>query len=122
MKSVIPFMFGLAVGVMITWLVAYAHPRREADRRGLAYIERVEPDFSGAAIYALATIPLIEVGDTNAAIERLSHPIATYYRLYASDAGTNAHRAKMRDAIEQFARSNSVVAASIEREMRREHE
>jgi hypothetical protein len=122
MKSLIAFILGLAVGAAITWLVAYAHPRREADRRGLAYIDRVEPEFVGTAIYALSTIPLIESGDTNAAIERLSHPIATYYRLYAHSPGTNEYRAKMRDTIDKFARSNAVVAASIEREMRREHE
>jgi hypothetical protein len=122
MKSVVSFIIGLAIGVAVTWFVAFVHPRRVADRRGLAYIERVEPEFSGTAIYALSTIPLIESGDTNAAIERLSHPIATYYRLYARDPGTNQYRAKMRDMIDKFARSNAVVAASIEREMRREHE
>ena len=122
MKSVIPFVLGLVVGVTLAWLVAYVHPRRVADRRGLAYIDRVEPEFSGAAIYALSTIPLIESGDTNAAIERLSHPIATYYRLYASKPGTNQYRAKMRDTIDRLAGSNAVVAGSIEREMRREHE
>jgi len=122
MKSLVSFILGLAIGVVVTWFVAYVHPRRVADRRGLAYIDRVEPEFSGTAVYALSTIPLIESGDTNAAIERLSVPIATYYRLYASEPGTNQHRAKMRDTIDKFARSNAVVAASIEREMRRDRE
>jgi len=122
MKSPLTFILGLAVGATITWFVAYVHPRREADRRGLAYIDRVEPEFVGTAIYALSTIPLIESGDTNAAIERLSHPIAVYYRLYAHEPGTNQYRAKVRDAIDNFARSNATVAASIEREMRRKNE
>src|ERR1017187_8495287 len=122
MKSFATFILGLALGVAVTWFVAYVHPRREADRRGLAYINRAEPEFSGTAIYALSTIPWIESGDTNAAIERLSHPIATYYRLYASDPGTNEYRANMRDTIDKFARSNAVVVASIQREMTREHE
>lgn len=122
MKSVVTFILGLVVGATIAWFVAYVSPRRVADRRGLAYIDRVEPEFSGTAIYALSTIPLIESGDTNAAIERLSHPIATYYRLYAREPGTNQYRVKMRDTIDKFARSNAVVAASIEREMRRERE
>jgi hypothetical protein len=81
-------------------------------------MDRVEPEFSGAAIYALSTIPLIESGDTNAAIERLSHPIASYYRFYASNPGTNQYRAKMRETIDRMAHSNAVVAASIQREMR----
>lgn len=121
MKFFVPFVLGLLVGVVNTWLVVSFHPGREADRRGIAYLDRVEPEFGETAINALSTIPLIESGDTNAAIERLSHPIATYYRLYASEPGTNQYRAKMRDSIDKFARSNAIVAASIEQQMRREH-
>jgi hypothetical protein len=122
MRIVIPFVVGLAVGSAITWFVAYVHPASQARRHAIEYVNRVEPEFSDAAIYALSTIPLIESGDTNAAIERLSHPIADYYRLYASNPGTNQYRAKMRETIDTMAHSNAVVAASIQREISRQHE
>ena len=118
MRFVAPFIIGLVVGSAVTWFVAYVQPENQARRHSIAYINRVEPEFIGAAIYALSTIPLIEVGDTNAAIERLSHPIADYYRLYASNPGTNQYRTKMRETIDRMASNNPVVAASIQREMR----
>ena len=118
MKFATPFIIGLVVGSAITWCVAYVQPASQARRQAVAYVNRVEPEFSGAAIYSLSTIPLIEAGDSNAAIERLSHPIADYYRLYASNPGTNQYRAKMRETIDRMASNNPVVAASIQREMR----
>ena len=118
MRLAVPFVVGLVVGSVITWCVAYVQPTSRATRRAGWYMDRVEPEFSGAAIYALSTIPLIESGNTNAAIERLSHPIANYYRLYASNPGTNQYRARMRETIDRMARSNAIVAASIQREMR----
>ena len=118
MRFVAPFIVGLIFGSVVTWFIAYVQPTSQARRHSIAYIDRVEPEFSGATIYALSTIPLIEAGDTNAAIERLSHPIADYYRLYASNPGTNQYRTKMRETIDKMASNNPVVAASIRREMR----
>jgi len=120
MKRAMTFGFGLLVGCALGWFVGYVHPSSKAARHAVQYMNRVEPDFVASAIYGLASIPLILSGDTNAAIERLSHPIASYYRLYALDPGTNDYRLRMRRVIDEMARTNPIVANSIQRETKRD--
>ncbi len=118
MKPASILILGFAIGCAVGWYVGYVHPKSAANRHAVQYMEKVEPDFSGSAIYALSTIPLILSGNTNEAIARLSHPIAAYYRFYALDPGTNDYRLRMRQTIEEMARTNPLVAASIQREIK----
>ncbi len=120
MKLAITFGFGLVVGCALGWFGGYVHPSSKAARHAAQYMDRVEPDFVGSAIYGLATIPLILSGDNNAAIERLSHPIASYYRFYAQNPGTNDYRLRMRRVIDEMARTNQILANSIQRETNRD--
>ena len=117
MKPASTLILGFAIGCAAGWYFGFVHPKSVADRHALQYMDKVEPDFSGSAIYAISTIPLILSGNTNGAIERLSHPIAAYYRFYALDPGTNDYRLRMRRTIDEMARTNPTVAASIQRQI-----
>jgi len=80
----------------------------------------VESDESSAAMTAMvaaAAVRYIDSGETSNAVLVLSHPIASYYCIYGTRAGTNAQRLKVRDYIDQVAQSNQVVAAQIKKEM-----
>ncbi len=118
MKPASTLILGFAIGCALGWYVGCVHPKSVANRHAVQYMDKVEPDFSGSAIYALSTIPLILSGRTNEAIERLSHPIAAYYRFYALDPGTNDYRLRMRRTIDAMARTNPTVAANIQRQIK----
>ena len=120
MKLAIAFTCGLAAGLALGWLTGYIHPRNAATRRAMQFVDRVEPEFSGAAVYAIKAVQLIEAGDTDSAVTVLAGPIASYYRFYASQAGTNQYRLRARAVIDELARTNSTVADRIHSEMARD--
>lgn len=115
MKHVVSLTGGLLVGLAIGWYVGHTGPMNNAKRDARRYVTTMEVDDSTAAIFALRTIPIVESGDTKKAVAWLAKPIGSYYRVYASNAGTNEERLSLRTRIEQLASTNPVVAAEIQR-------
>ena len=110
---------GLVIGIVVGWLAGYVHPNRKDMRRLERYTEKVqkerEPDSTATVIYSIKGVQLIAAGLTNEAIEILSHPIARYYQSYAANPGTNEYRRRMRQVIDDLARTNLIVGASLAR-------
>jgi hypothetical protein len=114
MKLFVLLVIGLLVGSAMGFLLGYSHAKSTSTQEADAYISRrLEPDLAGGADYALTIIPMIERGDTNAAIQRLSRMIAVYYLNYASQPGTNELRLRARVIIHELARTNQVVANAV---------
>jgi hypothetical protein len=114
MKALIASIVCLAVGLAIGFFVGYRycnwHGTNEAEDQ---MIQMMESSDRLAAARGLRAIELIEAGNTNQAIEMFSFPIADFYAEYAY-AGTNDERTlKLRAQIEQFAKTNQVVADQI---------
>ena len=122
MRLAVAFTCGLVVGLAIGWFTGYIHPRNAATRRAMRFVDRAEPEFHGEAVYAIKAVQLIEAGDSNSAVKVLAGPIASYYRFYASQPGTNEHRLRARAVIDEMARTNSTIADRIQSEMARDHE
>jgi hypothetical protein len=117
MKPAVALTCGLILGLALGWFAGYVHPRNVATRRAVQFVDRVEPGFHGEAVYAIKAVQLIEAGNTDFAVKVLATPIASYYRLYAIQPGTNEHRLRARAVIDELARTNSTVAAAIQSEM-----
>lgn len=119
MKLFLGIAIGLIVGVALGWIAGYVHPNRKAIRQLERYTEKVrrdrEPEGTTTAVYAIKGVQLIAAGMTNEAIKVLSHPIARYYEFYASDLGTNQYRRRMREVIDELARTNQIVSESLAR-------
>jgi hypothetical protein len=117
MKSIIILLVGLLVGVGVGWYVGYTRPIAKANRDAHQELLAMTADDTMAAIIAMRAIPLVESGDTQKAVQWLSKPIGTYYRVYGLHAGTNDERLTLRAKIEQLASTNSVVDAEIHRKI-----
>lgn len=114
MKVVASLVVGLLVGAGLGFLLGYAGAKSTSTKEADAYISRrLEPELAGGADYALTIIPMIERGDTNAAIQRLSRVIAVYYHNYASQPGTNELRLRAERIIREMAHTNPVVAKAV---------
>ena len=81
----------------------------ETTRETVAGIESSDGEKAARAVRA---IEAIDSGDSQGAVQLLSHPIANYYLLY-SGVGTNDRRKRVITMIEQLARTNQIVAARI---------
>ena len=115
MRSIVCVVVLLLVSA-VSWFFGNAHSTargRTADDEVVKWREEV--DTALAADYALMAIPMIERGDTNAAIERLSRLIAVYYLGYASKPRTNEMRLRGKRVIEEMARTNQILTRMIER-------
>ena len=116
MKAWTAFILGLLVGSALGWLLGSSHAtakgREKADE---AVRWREEVDIALAADYALIAIPMVERGDTNAAVERLSRLVAVYYDGYASKSGTNEMRVRGKRVIEEMARTNQILTRMIKK-------
>lgn len=117
MRAFITFTVGCLLGLALGWFAGYIHPSTKANRQALEYMDRLEPQYIGPTLLAFRTIPLVESGDTNAAIERLSDAVADYYRAYGVTAGTNEYRTRARTVIEAMAQTNQILARRIEHRM-----
>ena len=114
MKVVASLVIGLFVGSGVGFLLGYAGAKSTTTEEADAYLRRrLEPELAGGADYALTIIPMIERGDTNAAIQRLSRMIAVYYHNYANKPGTNELRLRAQSIIREMARTNPVVAKAV---------
>jgi hypothetical protein len=117
MKIIIISLVSLLVGVGVGWYFGYTRPNAQVAREVRQQLREDENDHALAAIFAAEAITYIDSGETQKAVKSLSYPIAEYYCIYATRAGTNEHRLKLRAHIEQLARTNQVVAAQITKEM-----
>jgi hypothetical protein len=115
MKIIIIFLVGLLVGLGVGWYFGYTRPIAKANRDARREMLAMTADDTMAALIAVKAIPLVESGDTQKAVQWLSKPIGSYYRVYSLHAGTNDERLSMRAMIEKLASTNSVVDAEIHR-------
>lgn len=117
MKILATLTVGLVVGLAIGWYVGHTRPMNAANRDARRYLTTMEVDDSTAALFALRAIPIVESGDIKKAVTWLAKPIGSYYRVYASKAGTNEDRLALRAKIEQLASTNAAVAAEIQKKI-----
>ena len=115
MKTIIGLVIGLLIGSVFGWYLGYTRPIAKANREARQALHNTEVDDCMAAIIAVRTIPLVEAGETNKAIQWLVKPIGSYYRVYATRAGTNEERLRLRTMIEQLASTNQMVNTEIHR-------
>src|ERR1043166_781448 len=114
MKVFVASLAGMLVGSAIGWMLGTSRATALSSRATAELVSRrVEPELAGGADYAITIIPMIERGDTNAAIERLCRMIAVYYHNYAREPGTNEYRLRGRAVIDEMARTNPIVARML---------
>jgi hypothetical protein len=116
MKAFTALIIALLVGSTFGWLLGSSKAAAVGrERTEEAVRRREEVDTALAADYAALAIPMIERGDTNAAVQRLSRLIAVYYDGYASKPGTNEMRLRGKRAIEEMARTNQILTEMIQK-------
>jgi hypothetical protein len=108
LASIIALFLGLGIGWSIGHRQAFYYVP-EIAREAVAGIESSDGEEAARAVRA---IEAIDSGDTQRAVQLLSHPIAHYYLVY-SDLDRNDRRRRMTAMIEQLARTNQIVAAQI---------
>jgi hypothetical protein len=111
---IIFLLIGIAIGCYSGYRYCDRHTTNEAIQQ---MVEGDESSNAMTAMLAAAAVRYIDSGETSNAVLVLSHPIASYYCVYGTRAGTNAQRLKVRAYIEQTAQTNQVVAAQIKKEM-----
>jgi hypothetical protein len=118
MKIIVTSLISLLVGIGVGWHFGHTIPAAQVVKKSALKTDDYWHDplapveFSTAAL-ATETIGYIDSGETQRAIEHLSVPIAHYYTEFAYHPSTNDDLIKLRDSIEQLARTNAVVAARI---------
>ena len=114
MKPAVVLFVVALVGSAAGWFLGSSHvTARSREKTDEAVSRRAELDQTLATDYALLTIPLVERGDTNAAVERLSRMIAVYYNNYAIQPGTNEWRLRGRRVIDEMASTNQILARML---------
>jgi hypothetical protein len=113
MKALIASIVSLMLGFVIGWCVEH----RQAERKMTDVVEQMQQPIEASdrlqAARGIRAIELIEAGNTNQAIEMFSFPIADFYLHYAHAGADDERTLKLRAQIEQFAKTNQVVAARI---------
>jgi hypothetical protein len=118
MKALIASFVCLVVGLAIGFYAGNrSYHKHMADEAVQQMVEGGESSDAMTAMVAAAAVRYIDSGETSNAVLVLSHPIASYYSIYGTRAGTNAQRLKVRDYIDQTARTNQIFAAQIKKEM-----
>ena len=117
MKIITIILVSLAVGGGVGWYFGYTRPNAQTAIAVRGELDASESGDAMAAVVAARAVQCIDSGETQKAIQFLSFPIASYYSAYATRAGTNTQRLKLRAFIEQTAQTNQVVAAQIKKEM-----
>ena len=116
MKTLTALVIALFIGSAIGWLLGnFSGAAKGREKTEEAVRRREEVDVALAADYALIAIPMIQRGDTNAAVERLSRLIAVYYDGYATKPGTNEMRLRGKRIIEEMARTNQILTEMIQK-------
>jgi hypothetical protein len=108
--SIVSLLLGLAIGCYIGHRDYDRHTTNEAVD---LMVQGTETSEALQATIGARAIEFIGAGDTQEAVQLLSGPIARYYTLYSATGRNDERSTKLRDLIEQLARTNQVVAARI---------
>jgi len=114
MKTIVASVVSLLVRLAIGCLVGYRYYERHITNEGIQMM--VDGGESSDALIAATSaraIGFIDSGETQKAIETLTHPIAHYYFIYGRSRSTNEQHLKLRAMIDELARTNQTVAAQI---------
>ncbi len=114
MKTFITILVSALVGLAIGCYVGYRYYERHITNEAIR--QMVEAGESSDALLAATStraIGFIDSGEPQKAVELLSHPIAHYYFVYATNTFTNEQRLKLRALIDALASTNQTVAAQI---------
>jgi hypothetical protein len=110
MKTLIASIVCLAIGFFVGYWYYERHITNEAVQQMMSGVEssdRLE------ATMSIRAISLAESGDTQQAAQTFSFPIASFYSEYESLTNNDKQTRDVLALIEQFSRSNQVVAARI---------
>jgi hypothetical protein len=110
------FSLALLLGCGVGWFFAHKQGKKELKEAVDLMVEGGESSDAYFAALAVHAINVILSGDTNGAVRTLSRPVERYYTLY-KDVDNDQGRKKMRAAIEDLVRTNSVAAEAIKKQM-----
>jgi hypothetical protein len=114
MKTFITCFACLLIGLAVGCCVGYRHHDRHITNEAITrMVEGGESSDALIAATSARAIGFIDSGEPQKAVEILSHPVAHYYVIYATGAGTNEQRLKLRALIDGLASTNQAVAAQI---------
>jgi len=117
MKALIASIVFLVVGLAIGFFVGYRYYERHiASEAVKQMLEGMESSQRLEATMSIRAISLAESGDTQDVAQIFSFPIASFYSEYAPMTHNDKRTRDLLARIEQFSRSNQVVAARIKAE------
>ena len=111
-------MISLLIGIGVGWAFGHTKPaastKNDSPLKTDAYWSSplAPTEFSTAAL-ATQTIGYIDSGETQKAVKHLSVSVAHFYTAFSLHPSTNEELMKLRDSIDELARTNKVVAAQI---------
>jgi hypothetical protein len=115
MRTIIAFVFCLALGVVVGWYIERNHAERvltEGLAQGLQAIERCE---AVEAAHGVRAVTLIQSGENDKAVRFLCAPIAHYYYIYSTTALQDRRGSQLRILIEELVKTNELVADEMNR-------
>jgi hypothetical protein len=113
MKKFIATVVYLLVGLVLGWYFEQRYADRQMAEALNQGFQQVQASDRLEAARGIRAIQLTEAGDKEQAIEMFSWPIADFYVEFADAGPKDDLTIKMRAEIEQFAKTNEVVAARI---------
>jgi hypothetical protein len=116
MKITIISLVSLLIGIGAGWYLGYTRPNAQANRELRKELGDVQVDDIRAAAFAVGAINRIDAGDTQAAVQWLSLPIAHFWSDCQIRPSTNEDRLKLLGSIEKLSHTNQIVAAHITNE------
>ena len=114
MKTLVASVLSLGVGLLIGWNLGYRHEKRETTEAVHQLVDSTEASDASEAARNARVISLLESGDSQEAVRSLSTPVAHYYTVYGNLSVNGEQRSKVRALIEQVAKTNQVLASSID--------
>ena len=114
MKILIACFVSLFLGIAMGWYFEHRHAEREMTSVVEQMMQPIEASDRLAAARGIRTIKLIDAGNTQQVIEMSSFAIADFYSEYANLTHNDERTKELLAKIEQFCRTNQVVAARIE--------
>ncbi len=113
MKKLISGVIYLLLGLTLGWYFEQQYANNKMAEALDQGFQQVQASDRLEAARGIRAIQLTEAGDKEQAIEMLSWPIADFYVAFADAGPKDDLTIKMRTEIEQFAKTNDVVAARI---------
>ncbi len=113
MKTAVVAVLSLLIGIGAGWYFGYSRPNAETMRDLRHQEARDEADHMLSAAFAVGAINRIDAGNTQAAVQWLSEPIADFGSHCQINPSTNEERLKLLNAIEELAHTNQIVAVHL---------